>query len=144
MGQNHTQQQKILPISHTRKISLANSSFRVINQYKLHLKLYSLLFYHFYLFIYFFITSGIMYTYFMLILINPWLLNLIFKMTKTMNGKNFCNQNFWPPFFAPSKAFWKTLLQFLLIFRITPSIFQFKFFLTLLQLRLHSLRANQI
>ena len=52
MGQNHTQQQKILPISHTRKISLANSSFRVINQYKLHLKLYSLLFYHFYLFIF--------------------------------------------------------------------------------------------
>ena len=147
MGQNHTQQQKTLPISHTRKISLANSSFRVINQYNLHLKLYSLLFYHFCFFIYFFITSGIMYTYFMLILINPWLLNLIFKMAKIMNCQNSSKQNFQPPSSAPFKAFWETLLQVLVIFCFTPSIFHFrlyKFLLTPLQLRLYNLRANQV
>ena len=71
-------------------------------------------------------------TYIMLILINPWLLNLIFKMTKIMNGKNSYNQNFQPPFFAPFKAFWKTLLQFLLIFRFTPSIFHFRLYKFLL------------
>ena len=42
----------------------------------------------------FFLTLGFIYTYFMLILINRYLLNIIFSMTKTLSGQNFPKQNF--------------------------------------------------
>ena len=41
----------------------------------------------------FFLTSHFMYRYIMLILINRWLLNLICRMKKAMNGQNSSKQN---------------------------------------------------
>ena len=64
-----------------------------------------------------------MYTYIMLILVNRSLLNLICSMTKAGNGRNSPEQNFHPPY---SDALWKTLLQLLLVFLFTPSLFHFK------------------
>ena len=46
--------------------------------------------------VYDFLTSGFMYKYIILILINWWLMNLIFSMTKAMNGQNSSKQNFHP------------------------------------------------
>ena len=83
----------------------------------------------------------------MLVLIDLWLLNLTFSMTKAMNNENSSKKNFHPPLFSPLNALGKTLLQLLFVFHFTPSLFPFKlykFLLTPLQLRLHSLRANQI
>ena len=86
----------------------------------------------------FFLTSGFMYRYIMLILINQRLLNLICSMKKVMNGQNSSKT-------TPFNVIWKTLLQLLLVFLFTPSFFHFKlykFLLIPLQLWLHSLRAN--
>ena len=69
-----------------------NSNFHVITL--------SLLLYHF------FLISGIMYKYVMLIFINHWLLNLICNMAKAMNGQNSYKQNF-QPFFYLSMLFEK-------------------------------------
>ena len=75
-----------------------NRIFHVINQYKLHLKLYSLLLYHFLL------TSEFMYTYIMLILVNRWLLNPIFNVTKALNGQNSSKWYFHHPLSTPFNA----------------------------------------
>ena len=45
------------------------------------------------------------------------------------------------PSFLPFNAIWKTLLELLLVFLFTPSLFDFKLLFPL-QLGLHSLRAN--
>ena len=74
----------------------------------------------------FFLTSGFIYRDFMLILISQWLLDLIFSMTKALNGQNSSKQNFQPSF-PPFSAIWKTLLHLLLVFLFTPSLFHFKF-----------------
>ena len=72
----------------------------------------------------------------MLILISQWLLSLICSMPKALNGQNSSKQNSQPPF-PPFHAIWKTLLQLLLVFLFTISLFHFKFYkfhLTPLQL----------
>ena len=82
----------------------------------------------------------------MLILINRWLLNLIFSMTKALNNPNSFKKNFHPPPSPSFNAFWKVLLQLLLVFLVSPSLFYFKlykFLPTPLQLRLHSFQTNQ-
>ena len=97
--------------------------------------------------IWFFLTAGFIFTYIMLILINWWLLNLIFSMTKALNGQSSSKQNFHPPLSTHFNTFWKTLLQSLVVFLVTPSLFHFKlykFLRTPLQIRLHSLQTNQI
>ena len=85
-----------------------------------------------------------MYRYIMLILFSRQLLNLICSMTNALDGQNSSKQNSQPP--SPHfNAIWKTLPQLLLVFLFTPSLFHFKlykFLLTPLQLRLHSLRAD--
>ena len=68
-----------------------------------------------------FLTSAFMYRNIMLILISRWLLNLIFSMTKALNGQNPSNQNF-QLLFLPYNPIWKTLLQLFLVFLFAPSI----------------------
>ena len=41
-----------------------------------------------------FLNSGLMYTHAMLILINRCLLNLVFSMTKELNGQGLCKKSF--------------------------------------------------
>ena len=80
----------------------------------------------------FFLTSGFMCVYNMLILISRWLLDLTCCMTKALNGKKFLQANSQPP-----SAPFKTLLQLQLVFLFTPFLFHFKlykFLLTPLQL----------
>ena len=60
------------------------------------------------------------------IFINRWLLNLIFSMTKALNGQNSSKQGSQPPS-PPFNAIWKTLLQLLLAFLFTPYLFISKF-----------------
>ena len=65
----------------------------------------------------------------MLILVKKWLLQLIFSMAKELNGQNSSKQNLLflptPLPSAPFNAPWKTLLQLLLVFHFSPSLFQF-------------------
>ena len=107
------------------------------SQYKLHLWLWSLLFYHF-------LAAGFMYRYIVLILISRQLLNLICSITKALNGQNSSKQNSQTP--TPHfNAIWKTLPQLSLVFLLTSSIFRFKlykFLLILLQMWLHSLQVD--
>ena len=60
------------------------------------------------------------------IFINRCLLNLIFSMTKALNGQNSSKQGSQPPS-PPFNANWKTLLQLLLVFLFTPYLFISKF-----------------
>ena len=69
-----------------------------------------------------------MYRYITLILISQWLLNLICSMKKALNGQNSSKQNSEPPSHR-FNAIWKTLAQLLLVFRFTPSLFHFKFYI---------------
>ena len=65
-------------------------------------------------------------------------------MPQELNGPNSSKQNSQPPS-PPFSAIWKTLLQLLLVFLFTPSLFHFKlhkFLLTPLQLGLHSLKGG--
>ena len=65
-------------------------------------------------------------------------------MPQESNGPNSSKQNSQPPS-PPFSAIWKTLLQLLLVFPFTPSLFHFKlhkFLLTPLQLGLHSLKGR--
>ena len=74
------------------------------------------------------------YRYIRLILISPWLLNVIFSMIKALlNGQNLSKQNF-----QHFNAIWKTLLQLLFAFLFTPSLF-----LIPIILQLHSLQSNE-
>ena len=91
---------RILPSSKKKKLLISrtrrtprpspypspNSNFHVITQCKIHLQQQSLLLYH--------LTSGFMYRYIMLILINRWLLNLIFSMAKALDGQSSSKQSF--------------------------------------------------
>ena len=95
----------------------------------------------------FFLTSGFMYRYIMPILINRWLLNLIFSMTKALSRQSSSKQNFQLPSSPLFNAIWKALLQILLVLLFSPSLFHFKFykfFLAPFQLLLHILGAKQI
>ena len=65
-------------------------------------------------------------------------------MPQELNGPNSSKQNSQPRS-PPFSAIWKTLLQLLLVFLFTPSLFHFKlhkFLLTPLQLGLHSLKGG--
>ena len=62
----------------------------------------------------FFLTSGFMYRYIMLILISRQLLNLICSMKKALNDQNSSQQTFQTPS-RPFNIIWKTLLKLLLI-----------------------------
>ena len=91
-------------------------------------------------FFFFFLASDFRHSYITLILINPWLLNLIFSLRKALNGKihsiKILNHRAPPPS-LPFNAIFKTLLQLLLVFLFIPYNYHFKlykFLLTPLQL----------
>lgn len=91
-------------------------------------------------FFFFFLASDFRHSYITLILINPWLLNLIFSLRKALNGKihsiKILNHHAPPPS-LPFNAIFKTLLQLLLVFLFIPYNYHFKlhkFLLTPLQL----------
>ena len=103
MGKNPTQQSKIYSFPQPEKFLLinfllqkskvsflcsSNSNFHLITLYNLHLWLYPLLLYHF-------LTSGFVYTCVMLTLINWCLSNVVFTMTKALNGQSSPEQNFY-------------------------------------------------
>ena len=97
---------------------------------------------------FFFLASDFRHSYITLILINPWLLNLIFSLRKALNGKihsiKILNHRAPPPS-LPFNAIFKTLLQLLLVFLFIPYNYHFKlykFLLTPLQLWAHILRPN--
>ena len=99
---------KKMPIFRTRKIPLTNTSFICSCSHCCCIII--------------FLTSGLIYRYIMLILISRGLLNLICTMTKAFNDQNSSKQNSQTP--SPSfNAIWKTLLQLLLVFLFTPSLF---------------------
>ena len=121
------------------KSPTTNSNFHVFTQYKLHLFIYSCSHCHCIIF-FFFLASDFRHSYITLILINPSLLNLIFTLRKTLNGKihsiKILNHHTPPPP-LPFNAIFKTLLQLLLVFLFIPYNYHFKlhkFLLTPLQL----------
>ena len=140
MGEESCRTAKNCSFPTPEKFPSPNSNFHVINQYKLHLKQFTID-------VSYFLASDFMQTYIMLILINRWLPNLILSMTKALNSQNSSKQNFHPSPLHLSILFEKSLLELLLAFYFTPFLFHFKrrkVLVTSLQLILHSLRANQI
>ena len=93
--------------------SPSNSNFHLINLHKFHLQLSSLLLYQF------FLTSGFMYAHVMLILINQYLLNVVFSIYKSIEWSNFSQEHFYYP--PPSMIFGKTLLLLMLVFSTDPT-----------------------
>ena len=76
------------------------SNFRVMTECKLHLLVV-------FVAVSLYLTLGFLYTCVMLTFINRCLLNVVFSMTKALNGQNSPKQNFHSPHFI---AIWKTLL----------------------------------
>ena len=134
-GQKTTQQPKNCSFPAPEKSPSLNSNFHVITQYKFHLKLQSLLLYQF-------LTSGFISTYATLTFIHRCLLNVIFSMTKALNGQNSIKQNSILSTFQCCLENPASINAFLLIFSSPFFISNFiKYLLTPLQLRLHGLQA---
>ena len=71
-------------------------------------------------------TSGFMYTCVMLILINWYLLNVVFSMTKALNGQSSPKQNFRSPHL--SMLIEKPCFSFCVFSSISYSLFYFKLY----------------
>ena len=65
-----------------------------------------------------------MYAHVMLILINQCLLNVVFSITKALNGQISRKQHFYYP--PPFNTIWKPLLLLMLFSSLSHSLFNFK------------------
>ena len=74
----------------------------------------------------FFLTSAFMYTHAVLILINLYLLNVFFSMTKALNSQNSSKQSLNFP--TPFNAIWIILLLIMFILLFFPLSFYFKLY----------------
>ena len=95
--------------------------------------------------IFFFLTSGFMYTYAMLILINGYLLNAIFSITKELNGQNSSQKSFHFPHLL--RLFWKLWSSWCFFFSFCLFLFHSKLYKippATLHFSFHALRANRI
>ena len=108
MGKESCSAAKFFSFSTPERSSSSHSNFHVIIQYKSFICSSSHC-----CCINFSVTSGLRYTYIMLILIN-WLPNLNFSMKTALNG------HYYSPHF---NAVWEILFQLLLAFFFNPSLF---------------------
>ena len=153
MGENPTQQPKNLLNYPTKKISFikftssafkyvifspSKSDFHLITLYEPHLQLQPWLLYHF-------LTSGFMHICVLPTLINRYLLNVVFDMTKVLNGQSSPKKNFYS--LHISILLGKPFLSLCLFSPFSTPFFISNFMklqLTPLQLGLRGLSAYQI